>query len=391
MGYAARSVTRVQTASGLRCAWLALACLLACTAEDEPSPDTDTVTAGAIAPAAGVGGEGGGGGGGGGAAAGTAAPVLDAGPAPVPDAGPSTPDAGPLAPALPESLAQTGLFASGSSGPLAPGVMAYAPRYALWADDADKERWLYLPEGTQIDTSDMDHWQFPVGTKAWKLFSRDGKKLETRLYWKREQGWFRMAFAWNDAETEALAAPDGTPDVRGTTHDVPKRGACDECHDGTPDRLLGVSAIQLSTEGPGMTLASLAAEGRLSEPPAASGYALGAGTEWEALGYLHANCGHCHNPNSVAYDRLDLDLWLRVDQLDAPESTESWTTTVDVALTETDDETLTLRVTPGDSDESGLVQRMLTRGSERAMPPLASEAVDDDGVAQVRAWIDALP
>ena len=329
-------------------------------------------------------------------------------PSPVPDAAvsePSPADAGPAVPtpqdagapdaskdpnALPQTLAESGLFASGSAGALAPGVMPYSPRYVLWADGADKQRWLYLPEGTQIDSSDMDHWSFPVGTKVWKLFSRDGKKLETRLLWKNERGWFRMAFAWNEAETEAVAVPDGAADVRGTSHDIPKRGDCDECHAGVPDRLLGVSAIQLSTDGPGVTLASLAAGGLLSVPPAAGGYALADTPAWNALGYLHANCGHCHNPNAIAYDRLDLDLWLRVDQLDEVESTASFMTTVGVMATETDDDLVALRAAPGDAEHSGLIQRMLTRGSDRAMPPLASEEVDTEAVAAVRAWIDAL-
>ena len=36
----------------------------------------------------------------------------------------------------------------------------------------------------------MDEWHFPVGTKVWKEFSRDGKRLETRLFWKTEpNGW----------------------------------------------------------------------------------------------------------------------------------------------------------------------------------------------------------
>lgn len=291
-------------------------------------------------------------------------------------------------PALPTTLAQTGLFASGSSGELAAGVVPYTPRYVLWADGAEKERWFYLPEGTQIDTSDMDHWTFPVGTKAWKLFSLDGKKLETRLLWKTEQGWFRMGFAWNDDETEATAVPSGASDVRGTMHDVPNRTQCNECHTGQPDRLLGISAIQLSHDGAGMTLASLIADGKLSDPPA-DDFALPDAPDWNALGYMHANCGHCHNPRSDKYDRVDLDLWLRVDQLGAVSSTESYKTTVGQMLTE-DATTLSLRIAPGDSDMSGVIARMELRGEDKAMPPIASEQVDSDGVNTVRAFIDGL-
>ena len=91
---------------------------------------------------------------------------------------------------LPPMLSATGLYVDGSTDELAPGVHPYEPRYVLWSDGADKQRYLFIPEGSQIDTADMDEWRFPVGTKVWKEFSRDGKRLETRLFWKTEpNGW----------------------------------------------------------------------------------------------------------------------------------------------------------------------------------------------------------
>ena len=297
-------------------------------------------------------------------------------------------DAGPATQKLPMKLSETGLFAPGSTSQLAPGVQAYTPRYALWSDDAEKARWFYLPEDTQIDTSDMDYWSFPVGTKAWKLFSKGGKKLETRLLWKTDAGWLRVAYAWNDDESEAMIAPNGAQDVRGTEHDIPNRNWCADCHNGLPDRLLGVSAVQLSHSGSGMTLSSLIAGGKLSAPPAAT-FPLADSTEWNALGYLHANCGHCHNPRGDAHDRLDLDLWLRTSQLSAASMTESYKTTVSAALTDTAS-TNTLRIAPGEPGMSGLIERMELRGNEQAMPPIASEQVDQTGVGAVRAWIEDL-
>ena len=53
---------------------------------------------------------------------------------------------------------------------------AYAPKFQLWSDSATKKRWIYLPPGSQIDTSDMDFWKFPVGTKVWKEFSAVGRE-----------------------------------------------------------------------------------------------------------------------------------------------------------------------------------------------------------------------
>src|SRR5262249_8955098 len=67
-----------------------------------------------------------------------------------------------------------GLYASFAAGTIAPRLRAYEPRYALWADGLAKRRWLDLPAGQKIDTSDGDHWGFPVGTRFWKEVATAG-------------------------------------------------------------------------------------------------------------------------------------------------------------------------------------------------------------------------
>ena len=98
------------------------------------------------------------------------------------------PDDAPLAdvpvdadPNNPATLMDTGLCVDAACTQIAGGIHAYTPRFELWADTATKRRWIYLPPGMQIDTSDMDYWEFPVGTKLWKEFTRDGVRVETRL------------------------------------------------------------------------------------------------------------------------------------------------------------------------------------------------------------------
>jgi hypothetical protein len=293
-------------------------------------------------------------------------------------------------PVVPDTLALSGLYAPGSTSELAPGVQPYTPRYELWSDGAQKQRWLQLPEGTQIDTSDMDAWQFPVGTKLWKEFARDGKRLETRLLWKTEIGWLRTAYLWNEQESEATVDRRGASDVRGTTHDVPARSECGECHDGQPDVALGVSAIQLAHSMPGVTLQSLADDGKLSTAPPTTGLPLPDTEAWNALGYLHANCGSCHVPSSIVWDKVNLDLWLRTSELIGYPATQSYMSTVGVPLTDTAGGSVQLRIMAGDAAASGLILRMTQRGDENAMPPIASELVDEDGVALVSSWINSL-
>ena len=43
-----------------------------------------------------------------------------------------------------------GLYAEGSCAELAAGVRPFHPRFALWSDGTDKERFVYLPPGTRI-------------------------------------------------------------------------------------------------------------------------------------------------------------------------------------------------------------------------------------------------
>src|SRR5690349_19883809 len=74
-----------------------------------------------------------------------------------------TPDTG-----LPTDLSCTGLYESRGSTELSSDVMPYTPGITFWSDGAEKQRFLYLPAGSMIDTSSFDAWKFPVGTKVWK-------------------------------------------------------------------------------------------------------------------------------------------------------------------------------------------------------------------------------
>jgi hypothetical protein len=287
--------------------------------------------------------------------------------------------------AVPERLSQTGLYADIQAGTLGLGVRPFTPRFQLWSDGAAKRRFIRIPSGQQIDSTDPDFWQFPVGTQLWKEFTRDGVKVETRLLQRVGPGardWATMAYVWNDNDSDAIAAPDGASDVRGTPHDVPSAARCAGCHGGTASRVLGFSAIQLSrsdTPG-GLTLSDLTLEDLLTVSPAAPYELPGSALDQEALGYLHANCGHCHNASRPAREgsrcfdpQRPFDFLLRTGALSSVFETPALTTAHDV-------------INPGDSRDSGLVH-IIDGG---IMPPLARERVDVEGLDTLRAWIDQL-
>ncbi|HEU5060858.1 MAG TPA: hypothetical protein VFU21_30215 [Kofleriaceae bacterium] len=259
--------------------------------------------------------------------------------------------------AAPQRLSQTGLDG--------PDVVPFAPRFELWSDGAEKQRWIRLPPGGQIDRSDMDDWQFPPGTRLWKQFARDGVPIETRMLEKlapAADAWLMVAYVWDEDGRDATITPDGMSDANGTTHDVPSAAECRGCHDGRQSRVLGYSAIQLDTD--------------LAIP--------GTEVEQAALGYLHANCSHCHNAarpprtGSRCYDpQNDLDFRLLTATLATVDRTPTYQTAVGGV------------VEPSEPDQSALFVRICRR-DEGQMPPLGTELVDSAGAELIKRWIEEL-
>jgi len=294
-------------------------------------------------------------------------------------------------------LSETGLYSDVAARTVAGDVRAFEPAYTLWSDGADKARWVALPEGTTIDTTDMNRWVLPVGARLWKEFSLAGTRLETRLIERYGSGptdYWMGSFVWLPDGSDALVSEQGEQDLYGTSHDVPARERCGACHNGEPGRALGFSALQLAGAARELSLAQLAAEARLSAPPLPDErYALpGEPEAAAALGYLHANCGNCHNPRGAAWP--DTQMLLRLDVGAAGVDTAlvaSSVVGVPLQYYRAEDGATTLRVVPGHPEQSGLVARMTVRGPREQMPPLATEKVDEQGVALVSRWIEGLP
>jgi hypothetical protein len=303
-----------------------------------------------------------------------------------------TPDANTL---MPQTLCESGLYSDCGNETLADGVYEFEPQYPLWTDGATKRRWIYLPPGEQIDTSDMDYWVYPVGTKMWKEFTRDGTRIETRILFKTGPDvfdWYKVAYIWNVEQTEATAAPGGMDDVLGTDHDVPAINDCNKCHERMNDIGIGFSAIQLDHELGGVTLGSLITDDLLTDTPngQAPYYGLpGDATDQAALGYLHSNCGHCHNAQSDVQDVVAVELKLEVGALNNVNQTRTYVTAVNV-VNQLGIANATHIITGGNPDSSSARIRMNIRGPTQ-MPQLGTEDVDATGLAAFDAWINTLP
>lgn len=304
---------------------------------------------------------------------------------------------------LPERLADTGLYDESTRA----GLIEYSPQYPLWSDGAGKRRWIYLPPGSFIDAANPDAWDFPRGTKLWKEF-RHGAAVETRYIVRGADGTWRYgSYAWDARGGEARLVPVAgrelaLPAAPGGRYGIPAENDCRACHEAAPVPVLGFSALQLSPDRDpaaphanafsGADLRTLAARGLLRNlPPSVLAHppriAAATARERSALGYLHGNCGHCHNadgPLSI----FELNLSQRVtgsaadvlrtlvgvpSQVRAPQAPVG-----------------TPRIAPGHFSASALAIRMRSRDPLQQMPPLGTTQVDAEALALLAAWVDGL-
>jgi hypothetical protein len=303
----------------------------------------------------------------------------------------------------PAMLSETGLFtarAADGTLTLAEGVREFEPRYWLWSDASDKKRYVYLPPGSKIDTTDADHWVFPVGAKLWKSFIRGGQLVETRLLERidEEPNKFRYAtYYWRTidaADAERQNYRDQRMNAAGTPHDIPNGQMCERCHNGLKDHALGFSALQLNHDRPGVTLATLNDEGWLTTPiPLTIGMPGEDELTQDVLGYLHANCGNCHNdqPGLPVENIPPPQMYLRVLVGDTLETAGVFSTAVNQPVTGSNELGIDYRIKGGDPTQSAAFVRMGLRLHEDQMPPIGTEDPDTDGgLMLLDTWIRTL-
>ena len=311
----------------------------------------------------------------------------------------------PFAPAL---LSETGLYEASRPGAIARGVRQFSPQYPLWTDGAAKARWVYLPAGTTIDTTNNADWEFPVGTRFWKQFTFDGRKVETRMIWRATAArWIFATYAWNEEQTDAVLAPtDGirgaAPIAEGKRHDIPGENDCQACHGTTRPGPLGFNALQLSTDrdpnaihgeplAPGMiTVATLEQERRLAparpELVAAPPRIHASSPRTRAvLGYFAANCGTCHNPaGETSFTGPSLKHSDIADGDDVVARLLQYATAWQVPGQPEGGSRMLNALEP---DASAILARMRSRRPSSQMPPLASQLRDQKAIAAIGTWI----
>ncbi len=299
---------------------------------------------------------------------------------------------------LPTRLSQTGCFDPADPTSPLPALIPYQVRVSFWSDGADKERWLALPDETQLSVQPDGHMVIPPRALTIKTFWLANHRVETRFFVRWADGSYGgYSYLWNDEQTEATLLPEGgeTHQVGGAPWYFPSRAECDRCHTPAAGYILGLETMQLDKDLsyasgkranqldtlthvgmlPNVRTMSTLNPSALNPLPAPEE---SASSEAHARAYLHVNCSPCHRPGGAGLGSMDL-------RISGPSSSFCMTEPTQGDLGAPEARILT----PGRPNDSLLFLRASRRG-EGAMPPLASEQVDADGQKVLERWIESM-
>jgi uncharacterized repeat protein (TIGR03806 family) len=314
---------------------------------------------------------------------------------------------------LPPLLSQTGAFQDTARLLPDKNLVPYDLNVSFWADGAKKERWMSLPAGTRVGYAAKGDWTFPAGTvfvKHFELVTNEARpeqrqRLETRLIVRTADGGvYGATYKWrpDNSDADLLATNLTEPIVIQTATGprtqlwyYPSREDCRTCHNDHTSGVLGVRTRQLNRDmlyAGGATENQLRRWNRLGLFDASLSDAGIAGCdqlaragdqsrtlEDRARSYLDANCSNCHRPGGTVANfdaRYDTPL-ARQNLINGP-----------VLLDEGIDSART--IAPHDIWRSILYMRAHATDALK-MPPLAHEALDEQGAALLRQWIESLP
>ena len=300
---------------------------------------------------------------------------------------------------IPDLLSETGCVDPDDVTQPYPGLLPYELNAPFWSDGAAKERFIGLPNGTDINVDDIDgDFDFPNGTVIVKNFRLDGDLIETRHLMRHPDGnWAGYTYKWDPDQGEARRVRGGDVETFGGQDWIyPSEGQCMECHTSAAGFALGPEIAQLnkditypSTGRLANQLETLEHVMMLADPlpaPAASLDMLadpddtGLPLEDRVRAYLHTNCAQCHRPGGPTPSTMDLRYSRTLAQTNACDQPPAG---VDLGIPNA------RLIAPGDAARSMIVAR-LQRRDIHGMPPLGSNVVDSTNVVRISNWINGL-
>lgn len=299
---------------------------------------------------------------------------------------------------VPASLVDTGCVNPSNPTQPSSGMVPYQPAAPFWSDNAVKNRWVGLPNGSSITASADGNWSFPVGTVLMKNFELNNALIETRLFMRHPDGeWAGYTYEWNAAQTQALRIDSSKMRSIGSqTWIYPSQTDCLTCHTAASGRVLGLETAQLNSDftypSTGITDNQVEVFNHIGMfandlPEPVSGLSslvdpldTSNNLSERARSYLHTNCAQCHQPGGATGAGIDLRYSTSLSGTaacnTAPQGGDLGIANASI-------------LAPGSASRSVLVARMNRRDSN-AMPPLGSTVVDASGVTLISQWINGL-
>ena len=289
------------------------------------------------------------------------------------------------------------------------GVHPYILPSALFSDYADKERFVYVPEGVKAKFKPNEVYEFPVGAVLVKTFSYSettsmGKKLlETRLLLNQENGWKAHTYVWNEEQTDAFLKVAGytyeniefleNGELMQVSYRVPNQNQCKECHlknnaimpIGPKSRNLNFS-IQYKDEEENQIsfwIENGLVENHMPLDLIVNWTDQSATLNHRARAYLDINCGHCHLSSGSA---SNTGLYLNYTETNAM-NIGIFKKPVAAGRASAD---LKYSIVPGKPQESILLHRMNSLDPGVMMPESGRALLHSEGVELINDWIENL-
>jgi uncharacterized repeat protein (TIGR03806 family) len=310
----------------------------------------------------------------------------------------------------PAFLSEFGFFTDMQNQIPAKNIHPYSLASPLFSDEADKLRFVYVPEGKKLGYVKNKVFIFPVGSTLIKTFAYlnengpiEKQLLETRLLINTHEGWKAISYVWNKEQTDAKRAIAGATipttfiNAEGKMIDVryraPNQNQCKECHQLnkviTPigPKARNMNKLVEYQSGEMNQLLYWAALGwidqNLRSTPISNYADVNASLENRARAYLDINCGHCHIPGGSAdttglylnYTERDKDqLGIMKKPVAAGRASGN----------------LKYSIVPGHANESILLYRMLSLDPGIMMPESGRALADEAGIKLITDWINKL-
>jgi len=322
---------------------------------------------------------------------------------------------------LPQRLSDTSAFSDLTDLSAIDSCIPYDLNVPFWSDGALKYRWICLPNdgihnrtSEEIVFSENGVWDFPSGTVFIKHFAINAVEndpltefnLETRFTVVTDEGSYGLSYRWNEEQTDAdlvgfagdtrLYSQQTSAGIEQRIWEFPGRADCQTCHGGPAGVALGLNSRQLNRNytysATGRTnnqLATFNALGMFDSEldtqrlissllTSAHGNDTSASLSLRARSYLDANCAYCHQPGGV---RANFDA-----RLTTPLAQQNL---INGELLETYDIPGEVVIAPGGPAQSIAMLRA-SRLDLLAMPPIAKNRVDTEGIALLDSWIRSM-